>query len=143
MMMNAFFPAMALMVLVGCSTPSPVQKAQRVKVDPLRSLNMEALCKDQAAKRYNTGEQKIDVTAFEQFQGSYEMRGYTFRKEQFVCSFDADSSIFASFHALSPAFSRFVLYIFHPAGILIPSFKSTRIQHEIICKSLIPGPSRA
>ncbi|WP_418930425.1 YsaB family lipoprotein [Escherichia coli] len=64
--------------------------AQRVKVDPLRSLNMEALCKDQAAKRYNTGEQKIDVTAFEQFQGSYEMRGYTFRKEQFVCSFDAD-----------------------------------------------------
>ena len=63
MMMNAFFPAMALMVLVG---------------------------KDQAAKRYNTGEQKIDVTAFEQFQGSYEMRGYTFRKEQFVCSFDAD-----------------------------------------------------
>lgn len=67
-----------------------VKKAQRVRVDPLRSLNMEALCKDQAAKRYNTGEQKIDVTAFEQFQGSYEMRGYTFRKEQFVCSFDAD-----------------------------------------------------
>lgn len=81
---------MVLMALVGCSTPPPVQKAQRVKVDPLRSLNMEALCKDQAAKRYNTGEQKIDVTAFEQFQGSYEMRGYTFRKEQFVCSFDAD-----------------------------------------------------
>ena len=79
MMMNAFFPAMALMVLVGCSIPSPVQKAQRVKVDPLRSLNMEGLCKDQAAKRYNTGAQKIDVTAFEQF-----------RKEQFVCSFDAD-----------------------------------------------------
>ncbi len=72
MMMNSFFPAMALMVLmalVGCSTPPPVQKAQRVKVDPLRSLNMEALCKDQAAKRYNTGEQKIDVTAFEQFRG--------------------------------------------------------------------------
>ncbi|MBB0227074.1 hypothetical protein G7L80_19850 [Escherichia coli] len=93
MMMNSFFPAMALMVLmalVGCSTPPPVQKAQRVKVDPLRSLNMEGLCKDQTAKRYNTGAQKIDVTAFEQFQGSYEMRGYTFRKEQFVCSFDAD-----------------------------------------------------
>ena len=54
MMMNAFFPAMALMVLVGCSIPSPVQKAQRVKVDPLRSLNMEALCKDQAAKRYKS-----------------------------------------------------------------------------------------
>lgn len=106
MMMNSFFPAMALMVLmalVGCSTPPPRQKAQRVKVDPLRSLNMEGLCKDQAAKRYNTGAQKIDVTAFEQFQGSYEMRGYTFRKEQFVCSL-TQMAIFASFHALSPAF---------------------------------------
>lgn len=90
MMMNYFFPAVALMVLVGCSTTPPVQKAQRVKVDPTRSLNMEELCKDEAAKRYNTGEQKIDVTAFEQFQGSYEMRGNTFRKEQFVCSFDPD-----------------------------------------------------
>ncbi len=35
----------------------------------------------------------------------------------------------------------FILYISHPAGILAPSFKSTRIQHEIICKSLIPDPS--
>lgn len=90
MMMNAFFPAMALMVLVGCSIPSPVQKAQRVKVDPLRSLNMEALCKDQAAKRYNTGEQKSTSPPSNSSGGSYEMRGYTFRKEQFVCSFDAD-----------------------------------------------------
>lgn len=106
MMMNAFFPAMALMVLVGCSTPSPVQKAQRVKVDPLRSLNMEALCKDQAAKRYNTGEQKIDVTAFEQFQGSYEMRGYTFRKEQFVCSL-TQILIFCIFPCVKPCFFPF------------------------------------
>ncbi|MDQ9295133.1 YsaB family lipoprotein [Escherichia marmotae] len=89
-MMNYFFPAMTLIVLVGCSAPPPEQKAQRVKVEPLRSLNMEILCKDQVAKRYNTGEQKNDVIAFEQFQGSYEMRGYTFRKEQFVCSFNAD-----------------------------------------------------
>ncbi len=109
MMMNAFFPAMALMVLmalVGCSTPPPVQKAQRVKVDPLRSLNMEGLCKDQAAKRYNTGAQKIDVTAFEQFQGSYEMRGYTFRKEQFVCSFDADGH-FLHLPCVKPCFFPF------------------------------------
>ncbi len=144
MMMNAFFPAMALMVLmalVGCSTPPPVQKAQRVKVDPLRSLNMEALCKDQAAKRYNTGEQK-STSPPSNSSGSYEMRGYTFRKEQFVCSFDADGH-FCIFPCVKPCFSRFVLYIFHPAGILIPSFKSTRIQHEIICKSLIPGPSVA
>lgn len=92
MMMNSFFPAMALMVLmalVGCSTPPPVQKAQRVKVDPLRSLNMEGLCKDQAAKRYNTGAQKSTSPHLNSSR-SYEMRGYTFRKEQFVCSFDAD-----------------------------------------------------
>ncbi|QME65615.1 YsaB family lipoprotein [Escherichia fergusonii] len=90
MMMKYCFPAIVLMLMAGCSTPPPEQKAQRVKVDPIRSLNMEELCRDQAAKRYNTGAQKIDVTAFEQFQGSYEMRGCTFRKEQFVCSFDAD-----------------------------------------------------
>lgn len=110
MMMNSFFPAMALMVLmalVGCSTPPPVQKAQRVKVDPLRSLNMEALCKDQAAKRYNTGEQKIDVTAFEQFQVSYEMRGYTFRKEQFVCSLTQMLTIFCIFPCVKPCFFPF------------------------------------
>ncbi len=143
MMMNAFFPAMALMVLVGCSTPSPVQKAQRVKVDPLRSLNMEALCKDQAAKRYNTGEQKIDVTAFEQFREAMKCAVIPSVKSSLSVLLTRIVPFFASFHALSPAFSRFVLYIFHPAGILIPSFKSTRIQHEIICKSLIPGPSVA
>lgn len=66
-MMNYFFPAMTLIVLVGCSAPPPEQKAQRVKVEPLRSLNMEILCKDQVAKRYNTGEQKNDIIAFEQF----------------------------------------------------------------------------
>ncbi len=97
---------------------------------------------DQAAKRYNTGEQKIDVTAFEQFQGSYEMRGYTFRKSSLSVLLTR-MAIFCIFPCVKPCFFRFVLYIFHPAGILIPSFKSTRIQHEIICKSLIPGPSRA
>lgn len=90
MMMSAFFPAMTLMVLVGYPTPSPMQKAQRVGADPLRSLDTGALCRDQAVKRCNIDEQRIDVTASEQFQGGYEMRGYTFRKEQFVCSLDAD-----------------------------------------------------
>ena len=92
MMMKSFFPAMVILLLAGC-TPSqqtPIQKAQKMKVSPTRTLDMEALCKDQAARRYNTGTQKIDVTGFEQFQGSYEMRGATFRKESFVCSFDAD-----------------------------------------------------
>lgn len=109
MMMNSFFPAMALMVLmalVGCSTPPPVQKAQRVKVDPLRSLNMEALCKDQAAKRYNTGEQKIDVTAFEQFQGSYEMRGYTFVKSSLSVLL-TQMAIFCIFPCVKPCFFPF------------------------------------
>lgn len=92
MMMKSFFPAMVILLLAGCtsSQPSPPQKAQKVKVSPTRTLDMEVLCKDQAARRYNTRTQKIDVTGFEQFQGSYEMRGYTFRKESFVCSFDAD-----------------------------------------------------
>ena len=90
--MKYFFSGLLLLLLAGCSQqpPQPVQKAQRARITPQITLNMEQLCKDQAAKRYNTGEQKIDVTAFEQFQVSYEMRGYTFRKEQFVCSFDAD-----------------------------------------------------
>lgn len=93
MMMKYFFPAMIAFLLAGCADPqpsAPAQKAQKVKVSPSRSLDMEALCKNEAAELYNTGTQKIDVTGFEQFQGSYEMRGSTFRKESFVCSFDAD-----------------------------------------------------
>ena len=38
----------------------------------------------------NSDVQKINVTGFERFQGSYELKGYTARKEGFVCSFDAD-----------------------------------------------------
>ncbi|XPE43078.1 YsaB family lipoprotein [Shigella flexneri] len=50
---------------------------------------MEALCKDQAAKRYNTGEQKMTSPPSNSYREAMKMRGYTFRKEQFVC-FDAD-----------------------------------------------------
>ncbi len=79
-------------LLAGCAAQetSPAQKAQTKKVSPARSLDMEQLCKDRAAQRYNTGAQKIDVTAFEQFQGSYELQGFTARNESFICSFDAD-----------------------------------------------------
>ena len=49
-------------------------------MSPERSLNMESLCKDQAARRYNSDVQKINVTGFERFQGSYELKGYTARK---------------------------------------------------------------
>ncbi|HFZ8994723.1 TPA: YsaB family lipoprotein [Citrobacter freundii] len=90
-MIKPLFSALVILLLAGCATqPQPVQKAQNVKTNPQRSLDMETLCKDQAAHRYNTGAQKIAVTGFEQYQGSYEMRGATFRKESFVCSFDAD-----------------------------------------------------
>jgi hypothetical protein len=91
MMMKYFFPAIAILLLAACADtqpPAPAQKAQ--KVNAARSLDMESLCKNEAAELYNTGAQKIAITGFEQFQGSYEMRGATFRKESFVCSFDAD-----------------------------------------------------
>ena len=92
MMMKRVASLFLLLMLAGCSTPqeAPVQKAQQGKMSPERSLNMEAICKDQAARRYNSAVQKIDVTGFERFQGSYELKGYTARKEGFVCSFDAD-----------------------------------------------------
>ncbi|QXY83531.1 hypothetical protein EWI73_05865 [Salmonella bongori] len=91
MAMKYFLFVMIVLGLVGCTaTQPPPQKAQKSKISPTRTLDMEALCKEQAAQRYNTGAQKIDVTGFEQYQGSYEMRGNTFRKESFVCSFDAD-----------------------------------------------------
>ena len=91
MMMKRVASLFLLLMLAGCSTPqeAPVQKAQQGKMSPERSLNMEAICKDQAARRYNSAVQKIDVTGCERFQGSYELRGHTSRKEVFVCSFDA------------------------------------------------------
>lgn len=81
-----------MLLLVGCSPARqvPVQKAQKVKPSVASSLDMEQLCRQNAAHRYNTGAQQLDVTAFEQFQGSYEMRGTTPRHEAFVCSFDAE-----------------------------------------------------
>lgn len=89
--MKYFCTVMIAIALVGCTaTPPPTQKAQQSKVSPTRFFQAEDGIRDQAAQRYNTGAQKIAVTGFEQFQGSYEMRGNTFRKESFVCSFDAD-----------------------------------------------------
>lgn len=92
MMMKRVVSLFLLFMLAGCSAPQevPVQKAQQGKISPERSLNMEELCKDQAARRYNSDVQKINVIGFERFQSSYELRGYTARKEGFVCSFDAD-----------------------------------------------------
>ncbi|MFJ2975845.1 YsaB family lipoprotein [Kluyvera sp. NPDC087067] len=91
-MSKSLLPMLALMLLAGCSTVEPpvAQKTQSARVDPALSLSMEQLCKDSAAQRYNTAAQKIDVTGFVRFQGSYELRGYTAQNESFVCSFDAD-----------------------------------------------------
>lgn len=148
MMIKSMASALLFLLVAGCSAPQemPAQRAQKAKVSPAHSLEMEQLCKQSAAHRYNTDSQDIVVTSFEQFQSSYEMRGVTpgrkvlsallTRKASFCISRCASSSIF---HKQT----RFILYIFRSAGILAPSFKSTRIQHEIICKSLIPGPSRA
>ena len=92
MIAKFLLPALVITLLAGCSTPDTIARHSepRVKIDPAQSLNMEQLCKGQAAHRYNTGSQKIDVTRFEQFQGSYELQGATARKESFVCSFDAE-----------------------------------------------------
>ncbi|MCO7360124.1 YsaB family lipoprotein [Enterobacter mori] len=92
MMMKRVASLFLLLILAGCSASQdvPEQKAQQGKISPERSLKMEQLCKDQAAHRYNSEVQKITVNGFERFQGSYELKGYTARKEGFVCSFDAD-----------------------------------------------------
>ncbi|EPK7357619.1 YsaB family lipoprotein [Kluyvera intermedia] len=94
MMMKSLPLLLVGILLVGCSTAEPpvVQKTQSARVNPALSLEMEQLCKNNAAQRYNTASKKIDVTGFERYQGSYELRGYTAQNESFVCSFDADGS---------------------------------------------------
>lgn len=91
MMMKAMATTL-LLILAGCSAQQdiPVQKAQKAKVSTPLSLEMEQLCRQNAAYRYNTDRQKIAVTGFEQFQSSYEMRGFTPLKERFVCAFDTE-----------------------------------------------------
>ncbi len=81
-----------VLLLTGCSasTDIPAQQAQKARPGPVNSLDMEKLCKENAAHRYNSKAEQIDVTSFEQFQGSYEMRGMTPRREAFVCAFDAE-----------------------------------------------------
>lgn len=90
-MMKSLIP-MLLLLVAGCSAApgTPVQRAQNARPDPIRSLDMEQLCRQNAAHRYNTAAQKIAVTGFEQFRGSYEMHGMTPRSEAFVCAFDAE-----------------------------------------------------
>jgi len=90
--MMKFTLPMLMLLLTSCSAPEkmPEQKAQTARPGPTRSLDMEQLCRQNAAHRYNTGAKKVNVTGFEQYQGSYEMRGVTPRHEAFVCTFDAE-----------------------------------------------------
>ena len=92
MVMKYVFSGLLLCLLAGCSsTPSPpVQKAQKARITPQATLNMAQLCKDQAAIRYNTQSQLVDVNHFEQVQASYELSGRTGKNERFICSFDPD-----------------------------------------------------
>lgn len=91
-MMRKMMVTALCLFLAGCGAQqgAAVQKAQKAKVSPAHSLEMEQLCRQNAAYRYNTDKQKIAVTGFEQFQSSYEMRGFTPLKERFVCAFDAE-----------------------------------------------------
>lgn len=91
-MIIKYFPLIMLsMALVGCaSSPPPQQRVQKTQVSISHTLDMEQLCRAEAAHRYNSRPEKLTVIGLVQFQASYEMRGYTSRKEGFVCSFDPD-----------------------------------------------------
>lgn len=41
-------------------------------------------------KTLQHGARMVDVSHFEQFQGSYELSGLTSQNERFICSFDPD-----------------------------------------------------
>lgn len=85
--------ALGSVVLTGCVAQQPDVPAlagQKAPMSAARTLSMEQLCKDEAARRYNTDPQQIQVQGFEAFQGSYEMPGRTGREEGFTCTFDPE-----------------------------------------------------
>lgn len=94
-MVKGVVSVMLVLLLAGCSetVSPPTQKAQRARITPQTTLNMAQLCKDQAAIRYNTQTQLVDVNHFEQFQASYELSGRTGKNERFICSFDRTASL--------------------------------------------------
>lgn len=53
MVMKYAFSGLLLCLLAGCSAtpPQPTQKAQKARITPQTTLNMEQLCKDNAAVR--------------------------------------------------------------------------------------------
>ncbi len=84
LLLSAF---LALMLSACSSTPQEGQAAQKLR-PVVHTEAMELACKNQAAYRYNTQPQRINLSDFKQYQASYEMMGSTARKEGFTCSFD-------------------------------------------------------
>ncbi|WP_455426412.1 YsaB family lipoprotein [Dryocola sp. LX212] len=82
--------AAALMVLLlsACSTKESHQYAQKAHQPVAQSSAMVETCRQEAAYRYNTREQRISLRNIRQYQGSYEIKGSTVRQEGFTCSFD-------------------------------------------------------
>lgn len=81
--------ALTLLLLGGCSSQeNHPQFAQNAHPLVLQSAGMIDICKQEAAYRYNTREQRISLMDVEQYQGSFEIKGTTTRQEGFTCSFD-------------------------------------------------------
>ncbi|NDJ55828.1 hypothetical protein GWD52_02210 [Enterobacteriaceae bacterium 4M9] len=85
--------ALGSVALAGCAAQEPdvpTRIAPKTPISAARTLTMEQMCKDEAAQRYNTEAQQIQVQGVEAFQGSYEMPGRTGREEGFTCTFDPE-----------------------------------------------------
>jgi hypothetical protein len=81
--------ALTLLLLSGCSSrENHPQFAQNAHPPATQSAEMIDICKQEAAYRYNTREQRISLGDVEQYQGSFEIKGSTTRREGFTCSFD-------------------------------------------------------
>lgn len=77
-----------VLMLAACShRQSPAQYAQQAP-PAVQTATMTATCRQEAAYRYNTREQRISLRDIRQYQGSFEIKGSTPRQELFTCSFD-------------------------------------------------------
>lgn len=74
--------------LSACSAPQQESQYAQQARPRVNAGAMELACKNEAALRYNTQPQRINVSDFKQYQASYELAGSTARKEGFTCSFD-------------------------------------------------------
>lgn len=82
---------LVLFLLGGCSSQQkPQQFAQNTHPPAAQNAQMIEICKQEAAYRYNTREQRITLMDIEQYQGSVEIKGATARHEEFTCSFDQE-----------------------------------------------------